>query len=63
MHTDEDSWPVWKVGALVDLSSLRKLNTRTIEYKYILTDGSASQEATWESIVGNRIIFMDAYVV
>ena len=63
MHTDEDSWPVWKLGALIDLQSLRKLNTRSIEYIYILVDGAVPPEVQWETIVGNRIIFMDAYSV
>ena len=63
MHTDEDSWPVWKAGALIDLQLLRKLNTRSIEYKYILVDGASPPEFQWETTVGNRIIFMDAYSV
>jgi hypothetical protein len=63
MHTDEDSWPVWKAGTLIDLQLLRKLNTRSIEYKYILVDGASPPEFQWETTVGNRIIFMDAYSV
>jgi hypothetical protein len=54
---------VWKLGALIDLQSLRKLNTRSIDYKYILVDGAVPPEVQWETIVGNRIIFMDAYSV
>jgi len=59
MHTNELDWPIWKVGVVIDVNHLRRLNIRSLEYKYIITEeGSESQ---WESIMSNRIIFMDAY--
>lgn len=46
---------------IVDLHQLRRLNTRCIEYKYVLVQ--EGEEVKWETIQGNRTLFMDVQTV